>query len=78
MAFVYQRVDIFFPKVFGVIAGDAANVNRSPLPFRGVCGVTKDMSILTFLGVRGATKDGSKNAAAADTLKTGYGLSSYT
>jgi hypothetical protein len=42
------------------MAGDAANVNRSPSPCRGV---------------RGVTNDGSKNAAAAVTLKTGYGLS---
>ncbi len=59
----YQRVDIVLPNVFGVIAGDAANVNKSPSPARGV---------------RGVTNDGSKNAAAAVTLKTGYGLSSFT
>ncbi len=50
------------PNVFGVMAGDAANVNRSPSPRRGV---------------RGVTRDGSKNAAVAVTLTTGNGLSTF-
>ncbi len=59
-AFIHQRVDMALPNVLGVIAGDAANVYRSPSPRRGVLGVTRC---------------GSKNAAAAVTLTTGYGLS---
>jgi hypothetical protein len=51
-----------FPNVLGVIAGDAANVNRSPSP---------------RLGVRGVTREGSKNAAVAVTLTTGNGLSTF-
>jgi hypothetical protein len=51
------------PKVLGVIAGDAANWYKSPSPRCGVLGVTRF---------------GSKNAAVAVTLTTGYGLSTYS